>query len=538
MRIDSLASLLSCGLFFGASSPAQTFDSPTSVAFAVTDGTFAKLDGDAWRELVGLRGTKLITVRGSENGFLIPIEIDLALTGRLVVADLDGDSHLDAFVAGDPAGACRVALGQGNAGFAPRAPFAGSAPVAGARNDVWVFDHGGDGDLDVIQYQSLYENDGTASFTVRPIGAIASGGVYGMADVDGNGELDLLSRERFSPERSWVSLSVGGTFSTPMVLTYPGVATLGPSFVDVDGDGWIDVVSSGDRGVAFHYGRSMGGFDPVQLQVVAVVDGPLAAGDFDGNGWTDLAMASSSGATQVLYQLALRTFAALPAYSATASQAGGLRVIDLDDDGILDLVGFAADELVFARGKVGFGFDLERIVLPSAIDSLLLDDLDRDGDLDLFAASANGVAGGISYEVRNRTDPAFVHVGVGTPGSSGLAPRVQAVGGLPRIGNTSFGVLFDKLDPGLLAILVGATQGGSLPFGPGSLYVLPPFAFLSTTTTGGQFGFPASGRLPLGLSIDPWVTLPQPDLYLQLVVLDIARNTTTLSPGIRIRIVE
>ncbi len=122
---------------------------------------------------------------------------------------------------------------------------------------VFGADVDGDGDLDVLSASLMdhkiawYENtDGAGSFGAqRVISTTADGldSVFG-ADVDGDGDLDVLSG---GDNIAWYENTDGaGSFGAPVILT----ATDGSRsvfWVDVDGDGDLDVLSA-SRNIAWY----------------------------------------------------------------------------------------------------------------------------------------------------------------------------------------------------------------------------------------------------------------------------------------------
>ena len=190
---------------------------------------------------------------------------------------------------------------------------------------------------------------------------------------------------------------------------------------------------------------------PVRFRAAPLAKGPVAgraltAGDFDGDGKMDLAWIEAGEKPRLLL---LKGSGGDPAAGPEAAGITGLIAADLDNDGNLDLIGFGekagAKRMAFWRGKgdgsfedatagAGFGAagaeaaavldydiegDLDLAIGGSGIDlfrnalqgpleavgkqtfppvalsgvrALVASDLDRDGDLDLVVAHAQGIA--------------------------------------------------------------------------------------------------------------------------------------------------
>ena len=129
-----------------------------------------------------------------------------------------------------------------------------------------------------------------------------------VADLTGDGILDLVVTTRsaqFAPSNSvFVLLGNGdGTFQAPV-----GYAVPGPSFAavvaDFNGDGIPDIAVEGGDKVNALPGNGDGTFGPRTSYLVGVVaglSGSMTAGDFNGEGALDLAMANSfNGAVTVV----------------------------------------------------------------------------------------------------------------------------------------------------------------------------------------------------------------------------------------------
>ena len=516
--------------------PGQVFGSPRAFLSAGESFHTADVNGDFYQDILALRGSELIVTLGSERGLLAPYVIDTGIAGSFAIADLDGDGQQDVLVLGSPLGRGRLLRGDGRGGFRMDPPFPASASIAGANDELVLLDVSRDGDLDVVQFQTLYTNDGTGRFTVQAQAAIAPWGVGGVGDFDGDGDTDLVSRDLIATAPVRIATQTAGTFTWTASLAYPGVLLRGPFVRDVDQDGVLDVLVTGSAGLGIAYG-SPAGFLPFALRTVATLDGPFASADFDGNGLQDLAFATANGPTQVLHQVMPRTFFAVTAYANQLSQ-GGSRLLarDLDQDGFPDLIGqgITGTELVVARGLGNFTFELETHAALHAMRSFTLADIDRDGDLDALSSAPRSGAVGFTELFPGLTDPSLTLIGMSTPGPSGIAPGVQTPGGLPRRGNTRFEILFDKLAPGRTVFLLGSQVTGQMPLGRGFLYALPPYDLALVQSSGGQLSLPGSGSAHLPLPIPAALTFPLPDLYFQACLVD--PLTQSISPTVALRV--
>jgi len=111
------------------------------------------------------------------------------------------------------------------------------------------------------------------------------------ADLDGDGYLDVISASRGDDKVAWYENTGGGVFGPEQVLD---AAALGAAVVfpiDLDGDGDIDVLSGAQTGntVAWYENLGSGTFSAAQVITTASagVEG-LFATDLDGDGDPDL----------------------------------------------------------------------------------------------------------------------------------------------------------------------------------------------------------------------------------------------------------
>ncbi len=251
---------------------------------------------------------------GNGNGTFqpaVPYSLPAENPDALAVADLNGDGKLD-IVVGLWNSGIAVLMGNGDGTFQPATPY----PNLGQVLALSIADVNHDGKPDVIA-AGIVQSTGTVTVllgkgdgTFQSAQTFPSGSPTGywasavaVADMNGDGKPDLVVANY--QNNVGVLLGKGdGTFQ-PVVLYSSGGAAQSAVVTDVGGDGITDVIvgnytggSSGSIGVLL--GNGDGTLQPV------VNFGPLgawsvAAGDLNGDGRPDVAVATFGGDVDLLF---------------------------------------------------------------------------------------------------------------------------------------------------------------------------------------------------------------------------------------------
>ena len=237
---------------------------------------------------------------------------------------------------------------------------------------VYAADLDGDGDQDVLSASvgddkiAWYENmDGRGQFgPQRVITTLADGAVWvHAADLDGDGDFDVLSSSWFDNKIAWYENTDGlGTFGPQQVITTSVAGAMAVYTADLDGDGDVDVLSAslGDNKIAWYENTDgLGTFGPQQvITTSAEYVYSVYATDLDGDGDVDVLSASFRDDKIAWYE-----------NMDGSGTFGPQQVINIaDPDGIVD------------NGNEGDA---------DGARSVYATDLDGDGDIDVLSASRN-----------------------------------------------------------------------------------------------------------------------------------------------------
>jgi hypothetical protein len=216
------------------------------------------------------------------------------------------------------------------------------------------------------------ERDSSGEWSVRtrhllPVLDVGSESIPALADLDGDGDLDLLLANKIDSEAQQTSLiyrfeNVGSAAAPSFImrgaLPISGRFHQAPAFGDLTGDGRADLVL-GQWGAALAWYRATAeGLALADTALVTISRGSNtipALGDLDGDGDLDLLVGESSGYLNYFRNDGDRT---TPRFTPVTDSLDGIRpgrrsapaLADLDGDGDLDLlVGTDAGDVVLYR---------------------------------------------------------------------------------------------------------------------------------------------------------------------------------------------
>ncbi len=260
---------------------------------------------------------------------------------------------------------------------------------------VVVGDVDGDGDLDMLSVNwndtnRLWLNDGQGSFfnSGLSLGSDSSADAA-FGDVDGDGDLDMALMSWFGTNTMWLNDGTGSFTDSGQSLGSNNSSNV--TFGDVDGDGDLDMVVAnhlvGDRvwlndgsGVFADSGQLLGNAEAENVTL----------GDVDGDGDLDLAVANWNDNNRIWLNNGAGVFTDSGQALASTNNRD-VELGDVDGDGDLDAV-IAVDgagNQVWLNNGSGTFADTGQLLGTADSKQLSLVDMDGDGDLDMVVANNN-----------------------------------------------------------------------------------------------------------------------------------------------------
>jgi FG-GAP-like repeat len=413
-------------------------------ALSAADGTSADIypealsvadvNGDGKADVVVANddGSDITILLGKGDGTLQISTVGYAVGGYPefppVIADFNGDGLADILVP-DNEYSLVYMPGYGDGTF--RAALDYYSPIAdnGYAYGIGIAtgDFNGDGQPDFVLGNCCDETVGITVFLSRPDGSLQAGVNYGagdleyvaVADFDGDGKLDIVAANRTTGAVQLFTgvgdgtFATGSTFATDASNTQPTDIVVGD--FNHDGKADVAVINSQGQNVGVLINAGEGSFQTAvnyALSVPYTYTG-IAAGDLNGDGNLDLAIALNSGsAIAVLNGNADGTFQ--PEVDVlTLGNPQSVTIADLNGDGKLDLAATVAQNgipeaegIAVSLGGTGGVFQAA-VYYASSIQSEFWDrpepyfikaaDIDGDGKTDLVYTNSEFGTVGVLY---------------------------------------------------------------------------------------------------------------------------------------------
>ncbi|MGD9724414.1 MAG: FG-GAP-like repeat-containing protein [Pirellulales bacterium] len=270
-----------------------------------------------------------------------------------------------------------------------------SASADGAQS-VFAADVDGDGDMDVLSASLLddkiawYENDGSQNFTAHTIITAADGGqsVF-AADMDGDGDTDVLSASYNDDKIAWYENDGSQNFTAHTISTAANGA-VSVFAADVDGDGDMDVLSASllDDKIAWYENDGSQNFTAHTITTAADRAWSVFAADVDGDGDMDVLSASYFDDKIAWYENDGSQNFTAHTISTAANSAVSVFAADVDSDGDMDVLSASDDKIAWYENDGSQNFTPQTITTAANGGwSVFAADVDGDGDMDVLSAS-------------------------------------------------------------------------------------------------------------------------------------------------------
>lgn len=321
--------------------------------------------------------------------------------------DIDGDQDLDVSLFGVSGGAQIGALYE-NDGTGQFQRLTVELPAVSHGDAVWG-DYDKDGDPDLFltgegengRMAAILRNDSATVFTELPLDLEGVEFSYSSwVDVDGDGDLDIAyGGETVDGFLLKVLLNEGDDTFVEEATNLPALTHGSMDWTDLDHDGDADLLLTGSDGIfprsTVFRNDGLGSFTALNVDLTAVFDGTGDWVDIDGDGDADIALTGNAfaGPTTNIYLNSGGTFTLI------SDQLPGVRVsstawTDIDGDGDLDLAiagwdGLARQTRIYANNGAGFFSEVYTTLRGVSVGSLSWGDADSDGDPDLLVTGAS-----------------------------------------------------------------------------------------------------------------------------------------------------
>lgn len=328
----------------------------------------------------------------------------------LCSGDFNGDGIKDIATANWYSNSISILIGNGDGSFQPNVDYgSGAFPLSVTKSD---FNHDGRIDLAVVNYGdwrgstiSIFIGNGDGSFTLT--GGIWSG-YYRTVDIaagdfNRDGHEDLVTANADGTHGETVSIFSGngdGAFQQPIYYS-TGVDPIAVITGDFDGDGWLDLAAVNNFSETVSILMNTNGTFSRQVEYPAGAQPmDITAGDFNRDGILDIAITNSiaDGTVSILLGKRNGKFHRYRSYSSGTAPVH-LTTGDFNRDGILDIGAVNYIDtvtLLIGDGSGSFVKDVYNTGWYTQ-EGIVAEDFNRDGKIDLaigaYMSATDSVSG-------------------------------------------------------------------------------------------------------------------------------------------------
>lgn len=332
----------------------------------------------------------------------------------VALGDLDRDGDQDAFVANynEPNKVWRNDLVHRNAPVKAADQTTLDAAFDGAE---WVaaVDIDGDGDLDVLGAAfdantiAWWENtagDGSAWTKITIDAAFTGARSVDAADIDGDGDLDILGAAATDDTIAWWENTAGdGSAWTKVTIDTAFTTARNVDAADVDGDGDLDILGTAFGGGPIGWWENTAGNGSAwsTMKPISVnLDGARSvyAVDMDGDGDLDV-LGAATWAHTIYWWENTQSYGSVwtvHTVDVVFDQVASVNAADLDRDGDMDILGAANydSEIAWWENTAGDATTWSMHMVDAAFglaNSVYAVDMEGDGDLDILGAALDDI---------------------------------------------------------------------------------------------------------------------------------------------------
>lgn len=361
---------------------------------------------------------------GEEN---IIVDKNYEKTNDAVIADVDGDGLVDIITLSISDKKIFWYKNLGGSEFSTSKPV--GSFLAGTVNSysIDVADFDNDGDIDIVSNGDVirwYKNNGSGMFTTEASFDCVNCGSNGYdithGDLDNDGDEDVVAI--FGRHHAWFKNDGNGNFGSSIILSDSSRLPRSVNVADMDGDGDLDVVgnSTFDNDVSWYRNLGNGSFSDKIILIDPFSMRTTKLADIDSDGDNDIICATSTdGEVGWLENDGVGNFSNFKTLFTFSSSSSSIinvmnfEVVDLNQDGRLDILLALPTKLVWYEQGLGLNFGAEKYLSPSYNSNVIIGaDLDGDNKKDIV-----GVYNGL-YWLKNKGNQLFTEPIIKTPNVS------------------------------------------------------------------------------------------------------------------------